>query len=457
MADLITAKQLREERAPLVTLIKELNDKAQAEKRDFNAEEKGQWERLNGEYDGLSARINIAERAEKLILDSVTPIDEQRSNGNPVESRQVPGRENYDGRQERLEKELESRKEGPTEEHRALALQAWLRASRNMDLRPEHQRACELVGARPHSSEFSLPLRRDHYGNIKREYRALSAQSGVAGNFTVKEGFVPSLEMALLQYGGVRQAADVMRTTGDGDMPWPTSNDSSNKGRIIGENVAATSVDPTFGRVVFRAYKWTSDFIRVPVELLEDSAFNLASILGAMLGERLGRIQNEHYTTGDGVNKPRGFVTAATAYTAASATAISHDDLINLKHAVDPAYRGNAIFMAHDAIWATIRKLKDGQGRYLWESSTVVGEPDRIQGSPAITNQDMSSATIASTVKTVAYGDFSKYKIRDVGDIRMRRLGERFADQDQEGFIAFVRGDANLLDAGTNPIKVLTH
>ncbi len=447
MADLITEKQLREERAPLAHQIRELNDKAQAEQRSFTSEEEVNWGKMNRDYDLLSKRIEMAQRAEQIIMEQAAPIESLGE-----KRQEVPGRENFDGRKHQ---ETELRKtDGNTEEQRALAIQGWMRAQEGMDLKPEHQRACELTGIRPHRKDLDISLRRD-YKNVKQEFRSLSAQGGERGQFLT--GFTNSLEMALLQFGGVRQVADVMRTTEGNDMPWPTSNDTSNKGVLIGENVPqATTTDPTFGKTIFRAYKWSSKMVLVPHELLEDSAFDLASILGAMLGERLGRIQNEHFTTGTSAGQPNGIVTAATTTSAASASAISFDDIITLQHSVDPAYRNGSVFMCHDTILATIRKIKDGQGRYLWSSGTALGAPDTINGATIINNQDMDS-TISSGKKTLLYGQFSKYKIRDVGEIRLRRLVERYADSDQEGFVAFARGDGNLLDAGTHPVKVLVH
>jgi HK97 family phage major capsid protein len=194
--------------------------------------------------------------------------------------------------------------------------------------------------------------------------------------------------------------------------------------------------------------------------LLEDSAFQLAATLGDLQGEAIGRIQADHFTTGSGAGKPTGIITACLANSAtqaaASASAIAFDDIINLEHAVDPAYRPGAIFMCHDTILASIRKLKDGQGRYLWSSGTAVGAPDTINGYRVVNNQSMDSS-ISSGQESVLFGDVSKYKIRDAGDIRMVRLNERFADSDQVGFIAFLRSDGNLLNAGVAPVKVLQH
>ena len=139
---------------------------------------------------------------------------------------------------------------------------------------------------------------------------------------TVAEIRATDLEKALKDYNGPRQVADVMRTTDGATMPWPTVNDTSNVGELLGENTGVAEADPTYGVVNFGAYKYSSKMVQVPSELLEDSAFDLGRELFELLGERLGRIQATHFTTGTGVSQPQGVVTGATlGKTAASATA----------------------------------------------------------------------------------------------------------------------------------------
>jgi HK97 family phage major capsid protein len=178
-------------------------------------------------------------------------------------------------------------------------------------------------------------------------------------------------------------------------------------------------------------------------------------MLGAMLGERLGRITNTKYTTGSGASTPRGIVTAASSgVTAASGTQIAADELIGLVHSIDPAYRNGAGFMMHDNIVLHLRKLKDGNGEYMWQSGLRDGAPDRLLGYGITINQDMQSS-VATGTKTVLFGQLSKYKIRRVNGMRLYRLQERYRDTDQDGFIAFIREDGNLLNAGTAPVKYL--
>lgn len=449
--DLLTAKALREERAPLAHQIKKLADVANNEKRDFNAEEQGQWDSLNKAYDEFSGAIERAERAEKVLAEQEAPAEQQG------EHRQLPGRHDV-GRPvplaEQEERGQENRGNAPSAEDEALSMQAWLRCGMDMDISERHRLACKRYGINPRSKEFTFNFRSSDR-SARKECRDLSAASGTAGAYTIPEGFVANLERAMLFYGNVRAVASVMRTTGGEPMAWSTMNDTGNTGARIAENTAVTEADPTFAQVIFYAYKYTSKLVQVPFELLQDSAFDLASELGSALGERLGRITNTEFTTGTGTNQPNGIVTASTAgKTTASATAVTFDEMIDLIHSVDIAYRNQpgAGFMFHDGILQAIRKLKDGNNNYLWQPSVVAGVPDKIWNFPYAINNDMQSS-LATGTKTMLFGALGKYKIRDVAGVRLLRLNERYADSDQVGFVAFSRHDGNLLNAGVQPVK----
>jgi len=344
------------------------------------------------------------------------------------------------------------------ERRASFLLQGWLRAIKpDARITDDHVEAAKFFNVSLSQHEIEIPLAKD-YRLIKKEHRDMSLTVG-AGGYTVPEGFVNSLEQALLTFGGVRQVADVMRTDSGNDLPWPTMNDSSNKGAILAEATTfSTSVDPTFASVIFKAFKYSSKPIIVSNELLQDSAFDLSAMIGTWLGTRIGRIQNDHFTTGTGTTLPNGVVVASVeGVEAASKTAITDTEVISLEHSVDPAYRPNAMWMFHDTILAAIRVLKDvTSGQYLWQPGMQAGVPDRLLGYRYVINQSMTP-TQAQSAKIILFGDFSKYKIRDVAGVRLVRLPELFAQTDQVGFVAFLRSDGQLLDAGTNPIKHLVN
>lgn len=435
----MTLKDVREKLGKLAAEIRKMADLVAKEKRDFKPEEKGQWDTLNKEFDEQKALAEKLVRAEQVEKELAAPIP------GPL----PPGKEDVDGREARAREERETRPE-PTEQDHAIALQGWFRHQVGSEVEERHvaaARRCGIRITRPDLDIRLLPV-------APRELRALSGVTGSAGAFTKPEGFVNRIELALLQFGAVRSVAEVLRTADGNDMPWPMADDTGNKGVLIAENTAVTEQDVTFAQRVWRAYKYTSKLIRVPVELIEDTAIMLVQILGDMLGERIARITEEHFVKGDGSSKPFGLTARSNlGVTAASAIVIAADELIDLLHSLDPAYRSNARWMMHDSTLKAVRKLKDSQNQYLWAPGLAPGVPDTLLGYPVVIHQEMP--IIATGNKSVLFGDFSRYKIRDVGTIRLRRLVERYADTDQEGFVAFSRHDGDLLDAGTRPVKHL--
>ena len=292
------------------------------------------------------------------------------------------------------------------------------------------------------------------------ESRSLAEATGSTGGYLVPQDFYRKLTEAMKWYGGMRQSgATVLQTSDGATMPFPSDNDTSNSGAILAENAQATETDMGFGSISLAAYTYTSKIVTVPLNLVQDSAFDLDSYLARKLGIRIGRIHNTHFTVGTGSSQPRGVVIDATSGkvgTTGQTTTIIYDDLVDLEHAVDPAYRPQAKFMLHDSSLKVIKKLKDGSQRPLWRSSlegigvSIGSNPDTINGYPYVVNNDM--AVMAANAKSVLFGDFSNYFIRDVLGVQVMRLTERYADFFQVGFIAFARADGALVDAGTHPV-----
>lgn len=283
------------------------------------------------------------------------------------------------------------------------------------------------------------------------------------GHYTVPDEMMQPLEVALLAHGGMRQVSQIIRTNTGADMPIPTLNDTTNAGALLGETLEHTELDLDFNQLVLNAYKYTSRRVAMSVEYLQDNAIGAAQRIGSILGERISRITNQHFTTGDGSAKPNGIVTAATSsgITTASATAVTYDEILDLKHSVDPAYRAQgARFMFRDSLLKVLKKIKVAQysgdtgGWPLWRAGLAAGDPDTIDGDPYTINQDMPAPS--ANQKAMIYGLLSKYIIRDVRDITLVRLDERYAELGVVAFLAFSRHDGDLLDAGTNPVKYLT-
>lgn len=463
-----TAKELKEKRAPLAVRIREMADKFNAAGGVTTAEDDTNWAAVNKDYDALTKAIDMAERAEL--------VWSQQSERSPDAAFAA---ETFTADQLRRLKHGHDGAVEVTDAHRAAALNAWFRCQLHDDPTEQQAEACQLVGFNPRTPVITLQMldtqryrsiqdvfQSSHPSMVKNRLRemqtgfgaTLGTGSGAAGGYLIPpETMIRSLEINMLAFGGMRQVAETMRTATGERMSWPTADDTSNTGAQLGESTSiGSSVDPSFGKVYWDAYKFSSKPILVPYELLQDSFVNLPQVLGDMLGERLGRATNTKFTTGTGAATCKGVVTAATAFSAASATAIAGDDILGLFHAIDPAYRSGFAWMMHDSILLALRKLKDGVGNYLWQSGLDAGAPDSLLGYPITINQDMDS-TIASGKKTILGGQLSKYKIRTVGSVRLYRLEERYRDTDQDAFIAFTREDGNLLTAGTAPVKYLSH
>ena len=117
--------------------------------------------------------------------------------------------------------------------------------------------------------------------------------------------------------------------------------------------------------------------------------------------------------------------------------------------------------MFADSTLKALKKIKipqfsgDTNGMPLWQPGLVQGQPDRILGYPFVINQDV--AAMAASAKAIVFGDLSKYLIRDVRDVTLLRLDERYAENHQVAFLAFSRHDGDLLDAGTDPVKLFVN
>ena len=283
----------------------------------------------------------------------------------------------------------------------------------------------------------------------------MSVGTPAQGGYTVPTEVATSVADALKAYGGMRQAAEVFRTATGSDINFPTSDGTSEVGELIGENTTANGADPSFGVVTLKTYKFSSKIVAIPFELLQDSQIDMESFIRDRLVTRLGRIQNTYFTTGTGTSQPLGVVTAATSGkvgTTGQTTTVTYDDLVDLVHSVDPAYRmsGKCAFMMNDSSLKVIRKLKDTAGRpiFLPGYDGLAGSmPDTLLGYQININQDI--AVMAANAKSILFGDFSSYKIRDVMDIQMFRFDDSaYIKLGQIGFLAWMRSGGSYVDVG---------
>lgn len=270
------------------------------------------------------------------------------------------------------------------------------------------------------------------------------------GGYLVPQEFSNELDMASEFTGEVERLAKKLNTAGGGLLDYPTLNDTATDANLVSEAAAVTVQDMTFGNKQLSAYNYSS-LVKVSQQLLQDSAFDLNAFLVEAMGERIARATNAAFTTGTGSSQPQGIITGSVAgKTAASATAITADEILDLIYSIDPSYRNKPTFglMAHDNVIAAIRALGIGSSNDfpVFIPSMSAGEPDRIFGVPVYCNNDMESS-IATGKKTLLAADFSKFVVRNAGGIQMLRLNERFADELEVGFVSWKRSDSAVLDS----------
>ena len=281
---------------------------------------------------------------------------------------------------------------------------------------------------------------------------ALQVGTDSEGGYLVPDEFERTLVEALQEENLFRQLATII-TTSSGDRKIPVV---ASKGTAswVDEEGAIPESDDAFGQVSIGAYKLAT-MIKVSEELLSDSVFNLERYIAKEFGRRIGAKEEEAFFVGDGTGKPTGIFHstggAGVGVTAASASAISIDEIMDLFYSLKSPYRKNAAFVTNDATIKAIRKLKDGNGQYLWQPSVTAGQPDSLLNRPLKTSAYVP--VIASAAKTIAFGDFSYYWVADRQGRSFQRLNELFAVTGQVGFKATQRVDGKLILA--EAVKVL--
>lgn len=389
--------KLREERASLIKGMESLVASATAEGRSLTTEESNQFDKMEAAQQELRSNI---ERFENL---------------------------------ENLRKEMVAKEERA--ERGAAAAKPEARAAFAKYLRH---------GARALSSEERALI----------EVRGTSDQiegTDSLGGYLVPEDFSNDLSVALKFTGTVERVARVITTSNTGKLQYPTVDDTAVAAAILAEAAGETVSDMTFGNVELDSYTYSSKIVKVSRQLMADSAFDLNAFLVDALGSRIARGTNAAFTTGDGSSKPNGIVTASAAgKTAASATAITAAELLDLMYSVDAAYANNptAGFMCHQNVLAAIRKLGIASANDfpIFTPGMGIGENDMLFGKPIYVNNDMASS-IATTNKTVLFGDFNQYAVRVNGGLEFLRLNERYADELAVGFIAYKRVDGDILQS----------
>jgi HK97 family phage major capsid protein len=405
-------QRIQEERASCWNRMTEIVDGATREERDLTPEERTNWDAADKRLTELTTDKDRLQRQE--VLDA-----EARSQGPVDPPFEVP----------------EQRTGGDDPEKRlGLAFDTFMR--RGLEgIDSAEDRA--LVAARYSQSES----------------RAEGVATGSAGGYLVPQGFWQNLVIAMKAYGGLINLATIIETSTGNPLPWPSTDDTSNLGSILGENVQVSGQDIAFTNKTLNAYTYTSNLVLASLQLMQDSAFDLDSFITGRLSERIGRAVAQHLVNGTGTAQPQGVlasgaVTNNTTLPTGNTVKLTYAGLVALSHSIDPAYRasGNARFLMSDAALSQVRQIVDGQGRPLWTPDYLgQGDRDVILGYPVTIDQ--SVPVPAANAISVVFGDFKAgYVVRRALGLQLLRLTERYADFLQVGFIGFMRLDGKVND-----------
>lgn len=272
------------------------------------------------------------------------------------------------------------------------------------------------------------------------------------GGYLVPDEYEHTLVEALEEENVFRKLARIIQTaSGERKIPVVASKGTAN---WIDEEGPYEESDDAFSQVTIGAHKLGTT-IKVSEELINDSVFDLEGYISREFARRIGAREEESFFNGDGSGKPLGILAASggadVGVTAASPTAITADEIIDLFFSLKAPYRKKAVWMMNDSTVKAIRKLKDGNGQYLWQSSLTAGTPDTLLGRPVYTSTYMPA--ISASAKTIAFGDFQYYWIADRQGRSFKRLNELYAATGQIGFLGSQRVDGKLILS--EAIKVL--
>lgn len=280
-------------------------------------------------------------------------------------------------------------------------------------------------------------IRKRNYFDVQN---TLSIGVDTEGGYLVPDEYEQRLIDALQEQNFFRQLATVI-TTSSGDRNIPVVS-GHGEAAWMDENGLYTESDDTFGLISLGAYK-LGTAIKVSDELLNDSVFDLEGYIATEFTRRIGAKEEEAFLVGDGKKKPTGVFVSAENSVTTSGTSITFDDVMDLYHSLRVPYRKNAVWLLNDTTVKALRKVKDGNGNYIWQPSVQAGEPDTILNRPYYTSSFVPD--LAAGNKIMAFGDFSYYWIADRQGRSFKRLNELYAANGQVGFLASQRVDGKLI------------
>ena len=409
-------RTLMEKRAEALAQARALLDKADGENRSLNAEEQQTYDRYDAELDQLDEAIKREERLSARESEAARSLNGDR---NPVAQRPIGGEERGE--------------ETDRREYR----DGLVRYMAGGLVDPCMKRDC-----------YGLREARD-IGGVN-----LSDSSGAAGGLLAPSQLETKLRESIAEASVMRRLCTVRTSASDVDIPYVSQHVTAS---FVAEGGAFTESNPAFAKLSFKAYK-AAALTKVTFEAMQDVFVDVGAWIRDEYAQAFADLEESKFINGTGTNMPTGILAATggaeSGVTAASATAITADELFDLVHSVAPKYRQNrrCAFLMNDATFKLVRKLKTTAGDYLLQSGLRLGEPDTLLGYTVYTSSQMPAA--AAGAKAIAFGDFKAYYILDRRGLYIQRLNELYAGTGQVGFLAYRRFDGKLTD--TSAIKLLT-
>lgn len=281
----------------------------------------------------------------------------------------------------------------------------------------------------------------DSQARLLNQTKGLAIGTGT-GSYVVPDEFERRIVKKLEENNVMRTLAKVIQTSsGSRDIPIVAD---GGEAQWLGETEQYSESDITFDRTSLSAHKM-GRIMKVTEELLHDSAVDLDELVSDYFGRSFGQLEEAAFINGNGTGKPKGVLLDATLGTVGSQTNSiqTADELLDLYHALKRPYRSGAVWLMNDQTLKDVRKLKTGDGQYLWQPGLTLGEPDRLLGRPVIVSDNMP--TMEAGNKSILFGDFSYYWIADRERRSMQRLVEKYAENGLVGFRMYQRVDGKLI------------
>ena len=420
-------------RAAQIADARKLVDKAEAEKRELSLEENAEWEKRMSDVDACEANIRKAERKEKLeALEGEQRAIQPRKTSPHQPSKQV------------------------TRGERNAALKSWMGYNSpvsNLRYDGETLDRCASLGMAVNNSSITL--------------RSMNTSTGGAGGNTTFTTTYPDLQTEMKYYSPVLQKCNVQVTDNGNTFTFPRGSDVANTMAIVAQSGASgTTTDPTFDKVSLGAY--TFRYVeQITFEMLQDSVFDVEGWLTSRLAERAGRTIEKYIVSGTGSSQPTGLLQAAIAADAGTAAVTlaatkkafyTFDDLMTLFQGVDLAYRSDNTLLLHDSSVWDLRKIKDTQGRYVWDvNNTLVqnAQPDKIAGFNYLISNSID-ASGAFNKNIGLFANLSRHVVRMVDGIQITRLQELYRANGMIGFEILMRFDSNYVGHASSIARALT-